>query len=494
MCRLLTLPRGDTAARLTLLGIVIVLQDLLELPKPSLHSTPWEQLLGVGIVLALGGSLALLMLALQAKVPKWRWLHSRRTQTLVLICLLAACPTGLLQVGKMATAAFTPPMYPNDGTTLDHYAAQQLLEGHNPYVTTDVVAAIRLYHQDPEHTTALGEGVFAPLFPQSYPDAQTVRKVFATLRAGDPSRVTEFESHLSYPAMAFLPLVPMVWAGLPTVTPFFVLCFLALILLLIFSIPVELRLWIVLLALADAPLLDAAAGGVLDLFYILLLIVAWHWWKQPVVSVLFLGLAIATKQIAWFYIPFYAILIWRERGWKECVVRLAGTGAIFLALNSPFIVNNPAAWLSGILAPENPRMFPSGSGFIHLSTVGVLPLLPESTYSILQGLALVAAIVWYWRYGRSQPEEMGLALAILPLFLAWRSLTTYFYFIALPAVVLLISRQFRQRRALPVSAPVRLVVDTVAESPAEVTQNLESLDNWSLPDTSLAAPPRERGG
>ncbi len=494
MRRLLTLPRGDTAARLTLLGLVIVLQDLLELPKPSVHSAPWAQLLGIGIVAVLGGSLALLMLALQAKVPPWRWLHSRRMQTLVLICLLAACPTGLLQLGKMATTAFTPPMYPNDGTTLDHYAAQQLLEGHDPYVTTDIVAAIRLYHQDPEHTTALGEGAFAPLFPQRYPDAQTVRKVFATLSAGDPSRVTEFESHLSYPALAFLPLVPLVWAGLPSVTPFFVLCFLALVLLLVFSVPEELRLWIVLLALADAPLLDAAAGGVLDLFYILLLIVAWHWWKRPLVSVLFLGLAIATKQIAWFYIPFYAIFIWRERGWKQSVVRLAGAGAIFLAVNSPFIVNDPSAWLAGILAPENSQMFPSGSGLIHLSTVGVVPFLPESAYSILQGLALVAAIVWYWRYGRSQPEEMGLALAILPLFLAWRSLTTYFYFIALPAVVLLISRQCRQSGALPVNAPVRLVTDMAAPSSAEVRQNLESVDNWSLPDASLASPPHERGG
>ncbi|MGO8948578.1 MAG: hypothetical protein ACLQUY_13145 [Ktedonobacterales bacterium] len=462
MRRLLTLPQGDTAARLTLLGLVIALQNLLELPRPAFRTAPVEQLLGIGVFIALGGSLVLLVVALQAKVPTWRWLHLRWVQALVLLIVLAACPTGLLQVGKMATSPFAPPFYPNDGTTLDHYAAQQLLEGHNPYVTTDIVSAIRLYHQDPEHTTPLGEGAFAALFPLNYPDGQLLRKVFAAEPSGHPNQVVEFESHLSYPALAFLPLVPLVWSGLPTVTPFFVLCLLALVLLLVLSVPVELRLWVVILALADAPLLDSAVGGVLDLFYILLLIIAWRWWRQPLISVACLGLAIAAKQIAWFFLPFYAILIWRERGWREAVARLCGAGAIFLAINGLFILNNPHAWLAGILAPENPLMFPSGSGLVHLSTAGMIPLLPEGVYSILQGLALAAAVIWYWRYGKDQPEEIGLVLAVLPLFLAWRSLTTYFYFVALPAVILLVSRQYRQNPKFRFSGPVSLPAATGA--------------------------------
>jgi hypothetical protein len=36
--------------------------------------------------------------------------------------------------------------------------------------------------------------------------------------------------------------------------------------------------------------------------------------------------------------------------------------------------------------------------------------------------------------------EAGFVLAVLPLFVAWRSLTTYFYFVALPSVALLLAR------------------------------------------------------
>jgi hypothetical protein len=437
--RWIAFPTGETSARLTLLGLAIILQDLLELPRPSYTSAPGKQLLGIGVFLALAGSLTLLLAALRPRVPAWSWLRSRKVQAIVLLCVLAACPTGLMQVGKMATTAFAPPFYPNDGTTLDHYAAQQLLEGHNPYVTTDIVSAIHLYGQDPEHTTALGRGAFAPLFPLSYPDPAQLRKVFATEPEGHPHQVVEFESHLSYPALAVLPLVPLVWAGLPSVTPFFVLCFLALVVLLVFSVPPQLRLWVVLLALADAPLLDATVGGVLDVFYILLLVIAWRWWRQGVISTIFLGLAIAAKQLAWFFLPFYLILVWRERGWREAALRLCGAGAIFLLINAPFILNNPQAWLAGILAPENSSMFPSGSGLVHLSLAGALPLAPQPVYTLLELLAVAGCLLWYWRNQRNYPESIGLVLAVLPLIFAWRSLTTYFYFVGLPAVILLIA-------------------------------------------------------
>ena len=444
MRRWFAVPRGETAARLTLLGLVIVLQDLLELPRPAFPSAPGKQLLGIGVFLTLAVSLALLLVATRPQLPAWRALRSRRVQAVVLLLTLAACPTGLMQIGRMATVAFAPPFYPNDGTTLDHYAAQQLLEGHNPYVTTDIVAAIRLYGQDPGHTTALGQGAFASLFPLHYPDGQMLRQVFATEPAGHPGDVQEFESHLSYPALAFLPLVPLVWAGLQTVTPFYVLCLLLLVLLLVLAVPVELRLWVLLLAVADAPLLDATVGGVLDVFYILLLVAACRWWRRPLISTLFLGLAIAAKQIGWFFLPFYALLVWRERGWREALARLGGAGAIFAVFNAPFFLNNPRAWVTGLLAPESSFMFPSGTGLIRLSLSGVLPLFPESFYTVLELLALAACIWWYWRYGEGRPE-IALVLAVLPLFLAWRSLTTYFYFLALPAVVLVIASERRQQ-------------------------------------------------
>src|SRR5262249_38937752 len=259
-----------TAVRLTLLGLAIVLQDLIELPRGLLRDHLGGQLTGLLIFVATGGSLALLLLALQARLPAWRWLRSRWMQLGVLVLLLAAVPSGVRQVGVMLASGFQAPTYPNDGTTLNHYAAQQLLEGHNPYVTVQIIAAVQLYHQDPKDTTPLGQGAFAHLYPHSYPTKDQLRQVFAAESAGQPDQSPEFESHVSYPALAFLPLVPLVWAGLPSVVPFFVLCFLALVVLLLVSVPPTVRPWIGLLALADAPLINGTVAGDLDVFYIVL--------------------------------------------------------------------------------------------------------------------------------------------------------------------------------------------------------------------------------
>ncbi len=424
------------------------MQDLLEFPRKGIRDTLGNPLTGLLVFVVLGGSLALLFVALRPRLPSttaWRWLRSRRLQALVLVALIAPAIIGVRQIGVMSVAGFLSPQYPNDGTTLDHEAARQLLAGHNPYVSVDLISAIQHYGQRPQDTTPLGRGAFAPLYPQHYPTPAEMNRVFATEPVGQPEHVLEFESHVSYPALAFLPLVPFVWAGVPSVVIFFALCFFVLAAMLIFAVPPRLRFWVGLLILADLPLLNASVGGVLDVFYMLLLFVAWRWWRRPVLSTVFLGLAIAAKQLAWFFIPFYAIYIWRERGWREALTRLAGAGVIFALINGPFVLNNPHAWLAGVLAPQLDPMFPLGSGLVGLSVSGLLPLAPSAVYAALYGLAIVACIVWYWRFGRGMPE-VALLLAVLPLFFAWRSLTTYFYFVALPAVVLFLYEYERRKR------------------------------------------------
>jgi len=437
--RWLALPRGEDAARLTLVAAVVLLQNVLEISRTDLDARIGRTATGLLFFAALTASLALLLAALRTPLPRWRWPRWRWAQLLALVLVLAAVPIGVRQVGVAFSAGFRPPEYPNDGTTLDHYAAAQLLAGHNPYVTTDVVSAVRALGQDAEHTTPLGQGAFMDQYPLGYPDAQQLRRVFAGEPAGRPDAVPEFESHLSYPALSFLPLVPFVWAGLPSVVPFFALCFLALAALLIVTVPGQLRLWLGLLILADTPLLNSTVAGDLDVFYILLLFVAWRWWRRPILSAVFLGLAIAAKQLAWFFLPFYALLIWRERGWREAIARLAGAGGVFLLFNGPFILGDAHAWLAGVLAPQVDRMFPLGNGIVQLSLSGLLPLAPSWLYSVLELAAVLASIGWYWKYGRAQPQY-GIVLAVLPLFFAWRSLSTYFYFVVLPAVALLLAR------------------------------------------------------
>lgn len=435
-------PQGDLRIRFTLFAFALTLQNALEFPRNLVSNVLGARLTGALVFLALGGSLALLLVALAPRLPGWRWLRSRAVQLALLLLVLAAVPTGVGQLGKSLVAGFQAPSYPNDGTTLDHYAAIQLLDGHNPYVTSDIVAANRALGQDASHTTPLRCGAFANFAPAQYPTNAQLRSAFAAEPINQSGRDCAFESHVSYPALAFLPLVPFVWAGFPSVVIFFALCYLALVWLLLSSAPRELRPWVLLFAIADTPLLDAVAGGVLDVFYILLMFVAWRWLRRPIVSAVFLGLSFAAKQLAWFFIPFYVVLVWRRYGWREAVYRLAGAWAVFLAINLPFMLNDFHAWLAGILAPEVDKMFPLGNGLILLARIGVTPLLPSSVYTMLELAALVVCVVWYWRRCERMPET-GFVLAVLPLFFAWRSLTTYFYFVGLPALALLLARSWQ---------------------------------------------------
>src|SRR5487761_2721215 len=393
-----SLPQGEIATRLTLLGIVIALHNLLELPRDPLASAIGAPLTGALAFLTLTAALGLLLLALGEHPPQWRWLRSRRVQALVLALTLAAALVGVKQLGAMAIASFQPPFYPNDGATLDQYAAQQLLLGHNPYASSDIVAAIHRYGQSPAYTTPLRAGPFANRALTDYPSASERVVAFqsATARQG-------FEGKLSYPAMAFLPLVPLVWAGFPNAIPLTLLCALALAALLITSVPRALRPWVALLFLADVPLLNAALIADPDIIYLVPLFAAWRWRERGALSAILLGLALATKQLAWFSAPFLLMLVWRERGWRAAAGRLAGAVALFTAINAPFFLSDPRAWLSGVLAPQLDPMFPLGNGFIRLSLSGLLPLAPASVYTVLELLALAGALVWYWRHCLRSP-------------------------------------------------------------------------------------------
>lgn len=434
--RWIVVPRPSFAARLTLVALALALQNLLELPRELLSNVLGVPLTGLLVLVVLAASLVLLLDAVQVS-PRWRWAYRRDAQILALCLTLVVVPLGVFQTAKIVVASFSAPQYANDGTTLDHYAAQQLLEGHNPYVTTNIVSAVRFLGQDPEHTTPLRQGAFADRSPTNYPSPDELRAVFQQREQGSGAAV-EFESRVSYPALAFLPLVPFVWAGLPSVVLFFAVCLLLLAVLMLRSAPAETRFWLLLLLLADAPLLNATLVGDLDVFYILLLFVAWRWWRRPVVSTIAFGLALAAKQLAWFFAPFYVLLVWRRCGARAALLRLAGGTAIFAVVNAPFVINNPSAWIRGVLAPQFDPMFPLGNGLVRLSLSGVVPLAPSVVYLALETLAFAACVFIYWRQ-KYRPVGLGFALPVVPLWFAWRSLTTYFYFVTLPALVLALS-------------------------------------------------------
>jgi len=356
-------------------------------------------------------------------------------QRIVLILTLLLTIGGATELGFTVVNSLMSPLFTNDGTALDTNAAILLLQGRNPYTDSNMPELLRRFYIIPTWTTPLRQGQFANRL--DYPsDAQLQSILNTSLKAGD---VPEFEAKVSYPALSFLSLVPFVMTGNFNVLPFYLLCYLLLIALAWKLAHPEIRPWIVLLAIANVPMLASTRGGNVDILYILLVMLAWWFRNHRWSSAVYFGLALASKQIAWYFAPFYLIMIWRHYGFKEAIYRMAIASGLGLLINLPFIMWDWKAWLAGVMAPVADPMFPMGVGLINLSDTHLLPYLPQTVYALLEGVAMLLVLVWYWHICRKRPEA-ALLLAFLPLFFAWRSLSSYFYCAAFPIFIVMTAK------------------------------------------------------
>lgn len=437
----------DLQGRACWIGVALILQALNEVALLTLVYfplvpvlAPWAGLISFGLI---GGSIIALWMALRsASLPARReeagttQSRPRRWQRVVLILLLVSTLAGAGElVATTVMGFFMTPIYRNDGTSLDMNAAMLLTEGRDPYVDSNILTVVRRFSILPIWTTPLRVGQFAS--SATYPTPDQLSRVLARdLKTGS---APEFESKVSYPALAFLSLVPFAWLKTNNALPLYLICYALIVFIGWKKLRPEMRPWLMLSALANVSMLTSVLNGILDIQYILFILLAWllreeRWW-----SVVFLGLACATKQLAWYFLPFYAILIWRSSGLREAIGRLSIAGGIALAINLPFIIWNAHAWLAGVLAPVVDPMYPSGVGVVALGLSPLFPLLPAVVYTVLEAFAMLFCIGWYWSICRSRPEA-ALLLAMLPLFFAWRSLPSYFYCVALPLFILQVAR------------------------------------------------------
>jgi uncharacterized membrane protein len=422
--------------RATWIGLALILQATNEIDH-NLYF-PFIQPFGsvIPLVLILGSFYAIWMAFHPAHTQAhYTQKQPTRLQRVLLVMTLLLTIAGGIELGRGIWMSFLPPQFSNDGTSLDTNAAILLIEGHNPYTDSNMIDLARRFPIQPDWTTPLRTGQLKNRV--DYPSMSDLQSVLDTdLRA---KSMPEFEAKVSYPVLSFLTLVPFVVFKDYNVLPFYMLSYLALVGIGWKLARRELRPWVLLLALANVPMWTSTIGGNLDVFSMLLVVLAWFLRERRWSSALILGLALATKQTAWFFIPFYAILLFRQYGFKETVYRLTIAGCIFLVCNLPFILWNPSAWVAGIVAPLDPLMFPMGVGIVGLSVTHLIPYLPQHVYSILETLAMLGSLAWYWRICRKHPEA-ALLLAVVPLFFAWRSLPSYFYCAAFPLYILMAAK------------------------------------------------------
>ncbi len=358
-----------------------------------------------------------------------------------LVLSLGVGALGVMQVARSISGSFQHHYYTNDGTTLDQWAAIRLIHGQDPYQNSSFIAALRALGQVPAASTPLRLGAFAANSWLEYPtelqlQALALAAPTTTSTGTIGNYAPEFEGQVSYPAFAVLSLVPFVAIGLSSVLLSAVICLALFAWAALRAVDPRARPWLALLILADIPMLNSVLTASLDVTVMLLTFLVWLWWDRPWLATLMLGLDLATKQQAWFFALFFVIFVWRQAGWRPALIRLAGAIAIFVAINLPFFVVDPHAWLRGVLAPLQDPMFPMGRGIVELAVARWIPLWPNHVYTVLELVALLLGLLWYaWRGARTVPI-LGLMLAMLPLWFAWRSLTSYFDFIALPMLAL----------------------------------------------------------
>jgi hypothetical protein len=393
---------------------------------------------GVGaVVLAIAAAIAILLAALvgTGRGDAATAIH-QRGQTWLLrgawgfICVMALVGFGwLMGMPKQHSADWTP--YHNDAIALNECAARLVLQGRDPYTDLDLFACYGRLGIGPDRTTPLRAGDFANV--AIYPSDDQMDQVWDQRSSGIGTN-EEFVWRPSYPALSFLLIVPAVALGLDT-NYLYVGCLLIAMVLVIARAPRTLRPFFFTALLGSASLAAFTVGGSSDLLYALPLVVAWMYRDRKWAGIP-LGLAVATKQIAWFFAPFWFIATVTEKGWRAAARDLAIAAGIFAATNLPFVIHDAEAWARGVLTPAIEPMFARGAGLIFLFTNGGLPLGPAVAYTALEALAGIICLVIAWRTRRTSPE-LGAVLAIVPLFFAWRSLFSYFFLLPLFALAAL---------------------------------------------------------
>ena len=421
-------------ARIGLIGLALALQTVV-LFSPGHFRPAGTALYGVLVPLGTGGSLAA---ALLATLSLKRLLNLHARQMLAASAFLSLSILAVVGVWRGTSGIYAmahQPPYNNDGAVMDLYAAQRVLHGHDPYLKTNIVIALAGINAPCITTTPVMDGQFRGA--RAYPSEAAVEQVCLNVlrhrtRPGVPIP-PEFESKYNYPAGSMLVILPFVWAGLHDMRFLYILAIMAMGAFVWFRMPRSLRVLVPFLMLANVPLVMLTIGGQPDPLYGVFLMVGFAEWPRPWLSPLTLGIAVAIKQLAWFFLPFYVVLMIRRFGWREALRRSGLVVLVFLATNGPFIAQSPGAYLASVSGPMSDPLFPLGIGVIALFVSNVLPMIPKVAFSLAEIVCWVTGAGLFARWRALTPAS-AVILAALPLFVAWRSLVNYFYLVPLLAL------------------------------------------------------------
>lgn len=276
-----------------------------------------------------------------------------------------------------------------DELSFNYYASYLFMHGQNPYVQS-----------------------MQPIITQNH--------IYPTVQ-----RDGTFEYAYDYPALSFLMLVFMPILGITNLLPLiwiiiFAAIFTSLLLFYRSGFKKELYALIAVWIIVSYALVGVVAQYIAISIF---MTVAYLERRNTLLSGVLLGLAASTIQLAWFVLPFFYALIYREHGKDAFIKSIALTAAVFILVNIYFIIQSPAATLVNMFV-----LFGLGSLMaygINLAQLSIIFFPLPSWYFAALAVAvyLFSLAVFYLK-----PNKARLLLAVVPMyifFLSWRNISIY---------------------------------------------------------------------
>jgi hypothetical protein len=191
--------------------------------------------------------------------------------------------------------------------------------------------------------------------------------------------------------------------------------------------------------------LSFAVGGVTDMLYIPLLVIAAYKWdrfgenRRSYINPVAVGLAMSIKQTPWPVVLFVVLALAWDTYDKHGDVRaaarrvgryLAVVIGVFLLPNLPYLLASPAAWFKGVFQPFTAQMVPAGQGLISLTMFAhmgggslfaftvlllliavLLVVVFVGTYPLLRPATFILPSIFYFFAARSQTNYL---IALIP--------------------------------------------------------------------------------
>ncbi len=335
--------------------------------------------LGPGEALAVATAVAL---------PILSYVKIRRETRELIVTALALTTFAFVGLGYIVGKG-----YHTDVVAAAHRAAEILVSGQNPYTVFDLPQALERFDLDPQLATHLENGSVVHTY--------------------------------NYPALSFLQLAPFVWLGLTDIRWVYLVETLLIAVIAIRQLRTAWRSMALVTVIGNEIITRQWILAGVDPSWALYLMLAWLLRRRHVLSAIFLGMAVADRQPAWFVAPFFVLAIAQRFG-PRVAMRTAGIAALTAVLvNAPFVINEPTRAIAGILAPVLAPLVSGGVGLMRYGANDIGPALPRLAYTALSLFAMAGLLVLLWKRPRSL-SGAPLVWPLLPLYLAWRSNQNYF--------------------------------------------------------------------